>query len=145
MKTRRFLQGLDNERLIAAVRDAERGNSGDVVLFITYKKVTDAVARAHEIFVELKLEETTPQNSVLIFLAPESRTLAVIGGTDLYRVLPSDWWTSLVATITARLAAGHLTEGLLDGLRLIGESLRKNFPVARTVDRSNQQDLLEER
>lgn len=145
MKTKHFLNQLEKDRLIAAIKEAELGNSSDVVLFINHKKVDDAMSAAHGVFTKLKLSQTTPQNSVLVFLAPESQKLAVIGGADLYKVLPPEWWSSLISKITTSFVGGRLTEGLLAGLHEIGTALRLHFPVETKVDRSGQTDLMEER
>lgn len=144
MKTKHFLKEIDNERLAAAIQDAERGNSGDVVLFISHKTVENPVQEAHAIFKKLNLEETTPQNSVLIFISPKSQRLSVIGGTDLYKALPPEWWAELVKTITVDFAKGGLNEGLLAGLKEIGKAQRLHFPSEKPIDRAGQQNLLEE-
>ncbi|MEO7931938.1 MAG: DUF5130 family protein [Chthoniobacterales bacterium] len=144
MKTKEFIHQLEKDRLVDAIKEAERGNSGDVVLFISHKKVENAMHEAHAIFHRLKLEKTTPQNSVLIFVAPKSQKLAVIGGTDLHQKLPQEWWTNLVSCVTERFAGGHLTEGLLTALQTIGDVQRQYFPMVTTPDRTGQKDLLED-
>ncbi len=144
MKTREFINQLEKDRLVAAIQEAERGNSGDVVLFISHRKVEDEMHEARAVFQRLKLEETTPQNSVLIFVAPKSRKLAVIGGTDLHQKLSPDWWTNLVSRLTGCFAEGRLTEGLLTALQTIGEVQRQFFPIKKNMDRTGQKDLLED-
>lgn len=144
MKTQEFLKQLEKERLVAAIREAESGNSGDVVLFISHKNVVEAMSEARAVFDRLKLEQTTPQNSVLIFVAPKAQKLAVIGGTDLYAKLPVEWWTTLVSNITTRFSEGRLTEGLLTALEQIGIEQRRYFPIQTTFNRDGQRDLLEE-
>ena len=144
MKLNHFVQQLDRERLTAAIKEAERGNSGDVVLFISHHKVADAVSAAHSSFSELKLAQTCPQNSVLIFVAPKSRQLAIIGGADLHQRLPSEWWSNLVGTVTAHFANGALNDGLLYALAEIGIAQRMYFSTDENADRAGQTDLLED-
>lgn len=144
MKTREFINQLEKDRLVAAIQEAERGNSGDVVLFISHRKVEDEMHEARAIYQRLKLDETTPQNSLLIFVSPKSRKLAVIGGTDLYQKLSADWWMNLVSRMTGCFAEGRLTEGLLTTIQTIGEVQRQFFPIKKTMDRSGQKDLLED-
>jgi len=144
MKTKDFISQLEKDRIIAAIREAERGNSGDVVLFITHKPVEDAVVAAHALFQKLKLEQTNPQNSVLIFLAPKSQKLAVVGGTDLDAQLPENWWTEVVVGLTRSFAEAQITKGMETALHCIGEAQRKYFPTDSFGNRAGQQDLLED-
>ncbi len=144
MKLKHFVQQLDRDRLIAAIKDAERGNSGDVVLFISHHKIVNVVSSAHATFSELKLAQTTPLNSVLIFVAPKSQQLAIIGGKDLHEKLPSEWWSNLVAKVTAHFANGELNDGLINALSEIGVAQRIYFPTSQNIDRANQKDLLED-
>ena len=144
MKLNHFVQQLDRERLITAIKEAERGNSGDVVLFISHHQVADVVSVAHLSFSELKLAQTSPQNSALIFVAPKSRQLAIIGGTDLYQKLPSEWWSNLVDIVTSYFAKGEITNGLLRALTEIGTALRTHFPTDEIVNRAGQVNLLED-
>jgi uncharacterized membrane protein len=115
-----------------------------VVLFICHKKTEDAMQSAEAVFARLKLAQTQQANSVLLFVAPESQRLAVMGGAALYTALPPEWWAGLIASITTRFAEGKLTEGLLAALQEIGDTLRHYFPVDRAVDRGGQSNLLEE-
>ena len=144
MKLKHFVQQLDRGRLTAAIQDAERGNSGDVVLFITHHLVADPVLAAQSTFNELKLEQTNPQNSVVIFVAPKSRQLAIVGGTDLHQKLPVEWWSNLVGKVTTHFANGELNDGLLYALSEIGSVQRIYFPTTQNVDRADQKDLLED-
>jgi uncharacterized membrane protein len=49
-----------------------------------------------------------------------------------------------VATITRSFAANELTEGLLAGLKEIGNVQRQHFPKGAAHNRAGQKDLLEE-
>jgi len=113
-------------------------------VFITRKKIDDVVAAAREVFFNLKLAQTTPHNSELLFLAPESQKLAIIGGTDLYQVLPPEWWSDLIATVTASFVEGRLAEGLFAALEEIGRAQRQHFPTEKPLDGDGQSDLEEE-
>ena len=50
MTTHHFLTHLEHERIHAAIKRAEKGTSGDIVVFITHKKAPDALAAAQEVF-----------------------------------------------------------------------------------------------
>ncbi len=70
------------------------------------------MAAGREIFSNLKLAQTTLQNSDLLFLALKSQKLALIGGTDLYQVLPPEEWSDHIATVTARFVEGRQARAL---------------------------------
>lgn len=145
MKTRHFINQLEKNRLVKAIQEAEQGSSGDIVLYISYKKVADPQIAARAVFRKLSLGKTEIQNAVLIFLAPENQKLAVIGGTDLYQKLPHDWWTNLITEMSANFVENRLTEGLLLAIEKIGIALRTHFPMHQKIDRSGQSDVIEER
>lgn len=144
MKTRHFINQIEKNRLVKAIQDAEQGSSGDIVLYISYKKVADPQVAAHSVFRKLSLGKTEIQNAVLIFLAPESQKLAVIGGTELYQKLTADWWKNLVAEMSTNFAQSRLTEGLLLAIEQIGIALKTHFPAHQEIDRSGQSDVVEE-
>jgi uncharacterized membrane protein len=143
MKLKHFLNKLQHERVHQAIRAAETGTSGDIVLFVTHRHIADPLAAAHAEFRKLKLEEAKDKNSVLIFLAPKPQKFAVVGGTALYEKVGQPWWDELVALLARHFKAGTYTEGLIATIEEAGRALQKHFP-AKSVDRTGQSDIVEE-
>ena len=143
MKAKHFFNRLEHGRITSAIREAESGTSGDIVLFITHRAVGDALAAAHAVFTRRHLEKAADDNSLLIFLAPKSQTFAVVGGKALHRCVGQEGWNSLVITLQTHFQDSRYTEGLVAAIEKAGLALRQYFP-AEKIDRSNQSDIVEE-
>ncbi len=143
MTTHHFLTHLEHERIHAAIKRAEAGTSGDIVVFITHKKAPDALAAAHEKFKRLRLHKATNDNSLLIFLSPPSRTFAVVGGQALHDAVGQDWWEELAGLMRTHFRTRYYSEGLVSAIKFAGEALQYYFP-ADQVDRTGQTDIVEE-
>lgn len=143
MRVKHFLSRLEHDRVHQAIRAAEEGTSGDIVVFITRKRVPDALAAAHAEFRQLRLEAAAEKNSLLIFLAPKSQTFAVVGGATLHEKVEQPWWDELVALLGRHFKAGDFTGGLATAIEHAGQELRRHFP-AGAVDRAGQHDIIED-
>ncbi len=143
MKTKHFFNQLEHDRIIAAIQAAERGTSGDIVLFITHHAVKDALPAAHDVFTKRHLEKAADDNSLLIFLAPKSQTFAVVGGKLLHDRVGQAWWDGLIETLRHHFKQGRFTDGLVAAIEKSGQALRQHFP-AQGVDRTGQSDILED-
>jgi uncharacterized membrane protein len=143
MKVKHFLSALEHERVHQAIRSAEEGTSGDIVLFISHRKAEDPLAVAKNEFRKLRLETATDKNSLLIFLAPQSQKFAVVGGTALHEKVGQAWWNDLVALLTRHFREGRYTDGLVATIEQAGRVLQTHFP-ASAPDRTGQRDIVEE-
>ena len=143
MKIKHFLSALEHDRIHRAIRTAEEGNSGDIVLYISHRRVIDPLAAANHEFRKLGLENAKDKNSLLILVAPKTQKFAVVGGTALHEKVGQAWWNSLSALLTRHFKEGHYTDGLLAAIEQAGQALKTHFP-AKDTDRTGQHDILEE-
>jgi uncharacterized membrane protein len=143
MKTKHFLSALEHARVHAAIKAAEAGTSGDIVVYITHKRVTDPLAAANAEFRKLGLETATNKDSFLLFVGPQSQKFAVVGGTALHEKSGQAWWDHLSALLTRHFKEGRYTDGLIAAIEEAGQKLKAHFP-AKTTDRTGQQDIVEE-
>jgi uncharacterized membrane protein len=143
VKPRHFLSKLENERIHEAIRKAETGTSGDIVVFISHKEAPDALAAAQEVFVRRHLKDAADDNSLLIFLSPVSQTFAVVGGKALHEAVGQAWWDELAGVLRTHFRTSYFTEGLVASIKMAGHALKEHFP-ADNVDRTGQSDLIEE-
>ncbi len=107
MKMKHFLTALEHERIHRAIRSAEEGTSGDIVLFISHRRVQDPLAAADHEFRRLRLETAANKDGLLIFLAPKSQKFAVVGGTALHEKVGQVWWDELVALLADHFKASR--------------------------------------
>jgi uncharacterized membrane protein len=134
---------VEHDRVHQAIRSAEEGTSGDMVLFITHRRVADPLAAANEEFRKLRLETATDKNSLLIFVAPKSQKFAVVGGTALHDKVGQAWWDEFIALLARHFKAADYTNGIIAAIEQAGRALKLHFP-ASAPDRTGQKDIVEE-
>ncbi len=128
MKPKQFLNQLRHNDIVAAIRTAERQTSGEIRVFISHRKMEDAVAAAQAAFVRLGMTKTRARNGVLIFVAPLGRKFAVIGDERVHQRCGGAFWQAMAAEMSAHFKKAEFTEGILHGVRKAGELLAAHFP-----------------
>lgn len=143
MKPRHFLTHVAHQEVLDAIREAEQGTSGDIVVLISHRAANDALAAAHAAFRKLRLDRARAANSFLIFVAPRSQSFALVGGTALHEKVGQAWWDETVAELGLHFREGRFGPGLVNIIRKAGAALKAHFPDA-SPDRSGQVDIVEE-
>ena len=128
MKARDFLNNVQHDRIVQAIGQAESRTSGEIRVFVSRKPAGDPVAEATKQFARLGMEKTRGRNGVLIFVAPASRSFAVIGDTAVHNKCGQEFWTRLTADMTGLFKAGDFTGGLIKGIEAAGVLLASHFP-----------------
>ena len=143
MKIRHFLKRVEHDRIHRAIQAAEQGTSGRIVVYVSHHEESDAVEEAHHIFRKLRLESAKEHTGLLIFLAPRSRTFAVVGGTALHEKRGQAWWDHLTALISRHFREDRYTDGLLAVVEDVGTVLKSDFPASFSA-RPRENDIIEE-
>jgi len=143
MKVRHFLSALEHDRIHRTIKSAEEGTSGDIVVYISHRRIADPLTEANLEFRKLRLESANEKNSFLLFLAPKTQKFAVVGGTALHEKVGQRWWDDLSALLTRHFKEGQYTDGLVAAIDRAGHALKTHFP-ATTTDRTGQKDIVEE-
>lgn len=119
------------ERIVAAIRDAELATSGEIRVHIEATcPDKDPIKRAIEVFGHLGMHQTQEQNGVLFYLAISDRQFAVVGDKGIDQRVPADFWDSTKTVLRQHFAAGNYTEGLCNGIERAGQQLKQFFPHA---------------
>lgn len=139
MKTKHFLNALDEARILAAIREAESRTSGEIRLAISPRAASDPVAAAQKQFDRFGMANTRERNAVLLFVAPTSRTFAIIGDRAVHEKCGQAFWDQLAATMSDHFKSGCFTEGLLAAITEAGQLLAAHFP-SRPDDRNELSD-----
>jgi uncharacterized membrane protein len=75
-----FFSKEDEERMVQAIRFAEKQTSGEVRLYIESNcSYINPIDRAKELFAELNMHKTKDQNGVLLYFAMKDRQMAIWG------------------------------------------------------------------
>ena len=136
MKTRDFLAKLQDDKIVAAIAQAEKKTSGEIRVFISRKPVQAPVTVAQAHFLEMGMTHTRERNAVLIFVAPRSHKFAVIGDTGVHARCGDAFWRLLADEMTEHFRKGQFEEGIVHAINKAGELLGQHFPRRR--DDSNE-------
>jgi uncharacterized membrane protein len=128
VKTDEFFQAIDHDRVVEAIRAAESRSRGEIRVHVAPNPVEDAHAAARADFERLGMTRTKERNGVLILVAPESQTFAVLGDEGLHRHCPEGFWEDVVAAMRGAFREGRFTEGLVEAVARVGDVLARHFP-----------------
>ena len=128
MHPRKFTEQLEDERIVAAIREAERKTSAEIRVFISRKQVEEPVAAAQAAFVTLGMNQTAARNGVLIFVAPRTHKFAVIGDEGVHSKCGDGFWKELADLMAGDFRKSEFTNGIIHGISKAGELLAAHFP-----------------
>jgi uncharacterized membrane protein len=123
-----FAPKIDHDRVVAAIRSAEVGTSGEIRVLVARHKAQDPVAAAQAYFNHTGMADSPHRNGILIFVAPRSRRFAVIGDTAVHEKCGDAFWRSLTDAMSDHFRRGKFTDGLVHGIERAGDLLAKSFP-----------------
>lgn len=141
MKPEAFLNQVEREAVIAAVREAEKLTSGEIRVFISSKGVDDPVTEAEKQFQALGMEQTRERNGVLILVCPKSQRFAVVGDEGIHTRCGKEFWEGLVQEMGNCFKKSEFTAGLVIAIQKAGERLQEHFP-RRPDDRNELPDAI---
>ena len=136
MHHKEFINQLDEAQIVAAIASAENKTSGEIRVYVTHHKITDALARAKLRFTKLGMEKTRHRNAVLIYLAPRSRKFAIVGDTGVHEKCGDGFWREVSTAMEQRLRNGQFSDAVLTAVEKVGELLIAQFP--RRTDDTNE-------
>ncbi|MBZ9730807.1 TPM domain-containing protein [Salegentibacter sp. JZCK2] len=128
-KVEDFLSKKDEEEIIEAIRTAESHTSGEVRVHL--ERTTgdlDIFDRAMEVFHMLKMDNTKHDNGVLIYVAVDDHNFVIYGDKGINDVVPDNFWESTKDAIVEKFKKGEFKQGLVDGILIAGQQLKKHFP-----------------
>lgn len=118
----------EQQRIQKAIEEAEKATSGEIRICIEKKCSEDVLDRAAKYFYQLNMDKTKLRNGVLIYLATVDRKFAIIGDAGINRVVPADFWDATKESMLAEFKYGNLAEGIITGVSMAGQQLKKFFP-----------------
>jgi uncharacterized membrane protein len=144
MKPKDFLAKLDDDRVVAAIKEAERGTSGEIRVFVSSRalKGDDVQARAEARFVKLRMPATDERNGVMFYFVPRDRKFAIVGDRGIHEKCGANFWAEIAGALHGRLAKGEFTEGVVEAIGRAGAALARHFP-GRHDDRNELSDTVE--
>lgn len=137
MKSKHFLNALDEARIADAIRSAEGRTSGEVRVFVSSRRKAEPVMeRAARRFEKLGMTKTRDRNGVLVYLVPETREFAIIGDSGIHEKCGDAFWSDIAAALRRKLATGDFTGSIIEAVTAAGDALASHFP--RRPDDQNE-------
>lgn len=138
-----FFSKLDNDRIVAAIADAERKSSGEIRVHVTGRKPENLEERARRRFELLGMTKTADRNGVLLYIAPAVRRFQILGDSGIHEKCGPDFWTEVASELEERFRRGEFTEGIVQGVGKVGEILARHFPRS-AADKDELPDSVDE-
>lgn len=136
-----FFTAEQKQRIVAAVRAAEKRTSGEVRVFVESRcRYVDAIDRAAELFFRLEMDETDDHNAVLLYVAMKDRQLAVFGDKGIHEKVGTEYWNREVGLLIGNFNKENYAEGISKCVEDIGEALHYFFPYDSDTDKNELPD-----
>jgi uncharacterized membrane protein len=131
-KKKSFFTEAEEERMVQAIRSAEKQTSGEIRVFIeSHCRFMNPMDRALELFAELEMHKTQDRNGVLLYFAMKDRQLAILGDEGIHQKLGQTFWNEKVSLIVAKFKQQEFVEGICGMIKDVGDALTTNFPYQR--------------
>jgi uncharacterized membrane protein len=144
MRTRDFLSGLEHERIVSAIREAESKTSGEIRVFVQRGKLNaDPLIVAQKKFQRLGMYKTRERNAVLIFLAPRAHKFAVVGDKAIHGKCGEEFWQHVVDEMRAHFQNEKFSQALTEAINEVGKVLATHFPRTSTPSNELPDEIVE--
>jgi len=134
MSRRSLRKCLDERQVVEAIQEAERATSGEIRVSVAPFFWGSVEKVADKAFHRLGMEKTADHNGVLIFLVPSRKRFVVLGDSGIHANVGQAFWEDVAACLSGEFHQGHFTEGLVAGVRMVGERLAEHFPWKGEAD-----------
>lgn len=144
MRTKEFIGKLEHDRIVQAIRDAEAKTSGQIRVYVQRGKVFgDPMKMAKERFRRLGMHATPERNAVLIFVAPRTHKLAVIGDKGIHEKCGAGLWERLIHRMRGDFQTEEFSHAIVEAIKEIGIALATHFPRKSTSANELPDDVIE--
>jgi uncharacterized membrane protein len=129
LKQKEIFSETEKNRLVQAIRVAERLTSGEIRLFVeNHCKYVNPLERAQEVFNSLDMSKTRLRNGVLVYVAIKDRQFAILGDQGIHEKVGNDFWEKEAELLISHFQRDRIIEGIEACIAEIGASLRTHFP-----------------
>ena len=137
MRTKEFLNKLEHDRIVKAIREQEARSSGQIGVYLQRGELTgDPLEAAQKRFQQSEMHKTRHRNAVLIFVAPRAHKFAVVGDQEIHTRCGNDLWNHVVEKMATHFKQERFSDAIVDAIRDIGQVMAEQFPL--TGDQKNE-------
>ncbi len=116
------------EEIARAIADLERFTHGEICVHLKAKCKKDPLENAKKVFRRLKMHRTKGKSGILIFIALQSHSFAILGDSGIHEKVGDEFWDQTRDIMVSYFSKGEIAEGILAGVRSAGEKLKLHFP-----------------
>lgn len=124
----RFFTKEEKNKIVSAIREAEKKTSGEICVYLERKEKGDTLNRAKEIFRKLGMTKTARRNGVLVYFSLVDHHFAIVGDRGIHDKVGEDFWRDAVSVMERSFGRKDFVGGLGSGIQRIGEKLKIYFP-----------------
>jgi len=124
----KFFNPAEEERMIAAIQQAESCTSGEIRVHVDYKSKGNVMEEAWKIFERLGMQKTEARNGVLILIAPDQKQFAIIGDEGINKKVPENFWAEERNLMQNHFKKGEFCTGICVVIEQVGRKLQEFFP-----------------
>jgi uncharacterized membrane protein len=136
-----FLSTNEKQLIVSAIQAAEKQTSGEIRVFIeSHCRFVHPLDRATEVFHQLKMEQTTGRNGVLLYIAMRDRQLALYGDKGIHEKVGDRFWNEKIKLILSHFNNAKYGEGIAKIITEVGEALSLHFPYDKDNDKNELPD-----
>ena len=123
-----FFSDESSQKIVAEIARAERLTIGEVRLHIEDFCDSDPLERAIQVFEKLGMQKTKNRSGILIYLASQSRKIAIYGDEGIHNKVGKEYWNNIVTRTILRIQSEDMTAAMIQVIRELGEPLAEHFP-----------------
>lgn len=128
MKPKDYFTPDQQKTIVGAIEEAELNTSGEIRVHIDLTCKGDVLDQAAKTFALLKMHKTKLRNGVLFYLSIQDRKFAILGDAGINSQVPENFWETTKQAMLDKFKENNLTDGLIVGITMAGEQLKKYFP-----------------
>lgn len=131
----------EEQKIVDAIKAAEKNTSGEIRVHIEKRCKKDPYAEAVEVFERLGMTETEQRNGVLILVALEDHKFAIIGDKGINEKVPVVFWEQTKEVMITHFKEGSIAEGIAAGIANAGKQLQAFFPYQTNDENELNDDI----
>lgn len=123
-----ILSPKEEQQIVDAIKNAEKNTSGEIRVHIEKSNEKPPFERAKEVFYLLNMQETKFQNGILIYIAYESRKVAIVGDKGIHQHTGDNFWNVEIELLIHYFKEEKYADGISIVIEQMGKKLKEFFP-----------------
>jgi len=132
MTPEEFLTPEEEQRIVEAIRIAEKDTSGEIRVHLeSLNKEKPSMQHAWKVFETIGMHQTDKRNGVLFYVDVNHRVFTIIGDEGISKVVPANFWDKIKNDVIRKFAEGKYGDALVEGILEVGKQLKQYFPYQK--------------